>query len=652
MRLPWSRLVLQLALCGVGMGLASADPGDGDGCFRGLSSDGTSGILDLPSADPGCGFRLRSAAYLSGFVEDGYLLVGDRFRAISGGISVASTIGRHIELALQLSGQLGRTEQIDGPLAHASSSRVLSISHLKLQLKLFAPWGRFVHVALLPSVRMPTTAQDFVPAPLNTDASIDALLGVSLRPRLPQFPLRLSVLLGYVQDRSLRVLDAQDCMGGTVADCLRGRLESTAAYGVSLPRVRAAVGAELPLSLHRHVSLTPAVNYRAEVMVGDADPVLLALLGSGFPSAPLQGRVQQALSIGGRIGLSIPLAIDFGVRLGLQDAGYAMGAKLPLVTGYGGLSWELDLLGDSGRQPRSTLSPVATQPRVGPDGAPCRVAGVIRDAQSGQPLADSVVRFVGQRHNAILTDDKGSFSSAVLACGAIYIEASRGDRQTTRVPVVVAPGEQAAVEIRLPRRERTQSGGLWLTVRSSDGNRMQVRALLSRDAQQQPLLGEERGLFARVAAGAWLLRVDAAGYLSREQIVVIGDGAELRLDLVLQRRGVQPKVQLGPGELLLRDPVGFVPGGAALQAESERLLDEVIDVLIHHPEVALLRIEHQADLASSDALLLEQQAIAVRDYLVQHGIAPERVVATIADGPRRTPAKIVLKLPLERQITP
>ncbi len=652
MRLLWSRLVLHLALSGVGMGLASADPVAGDGCFRGLSTDGTSGILDLPSADPGCSFRLRSGAYLAGFVENGYLLVGDRFRSLSGGVSVASTLGRHIELALQLAGQLGRTEQVAGPLVGSNSSSVLSISQLKLQLKLFAPWGRFVHVALLPSVRMPTVAQDFVPAPLNTDASIDALLGVSLRPSVPQFPLRFSVLVGYVQDRSLRALDAQDCMGGTVADCLRGRLESTAAYGVSLPRLRGSIGAELPLMLHRHVSLTPALNYRAEVMVGDPDPVLLALLGTGFPSAPLQGRLQQAISIGGRIGLSIPLAIDFGVRLGLQNAGYAMGAKLPLVMGYGGLSWELDVLGDGGLGPRSTLGPVVPQVRGGPEGASCRVAGVIRDAQSGQPLADSVVRFVGQRHNAILTDDKGSFASAILACGAIHIEASRGDRQTTRIPVVVAPGEQAAVEIRLPRRERSQSGGLWLTVRASDGSRLSVRAMLSREAQHQPLLSEDSGLFARVAAGAWLLRVDAAGYLSREQVVVISDGTEQRLDLVMQKRGLLPKVQLGLGELLLREPVGFVSGGANLQPESERLLDEVIDVLIHHPEVALLRIEHQADLSMSDPLVIEQQAIAVRDYLVQHGIAPERVVATIADGPRRSTAKIVFKLPVERHAVP
>ena len=389
MRLLWSRLVLVFALLGVGYGMAVAEP-SGDGCFRGLSQDGTAGTLDLPSADPGCPWRLRSGAYLGGFVEDGYVIVGDRFRSIAGGMAMAATIGRHVELGLQLGAQLGRAEQIGGPLAGTTAPSLLSMSQLKVQLKLFSPWGRYVHVALLPSVRVPGTGQDFVPAPLNTDVSIDGLLQVSLQPKLPFLPLRLSMLLGYAQDRSLRALDAQDCMGGTVADCLRVRLESTAAYGVGLPRVRGSLGVELPLSLHRFLSITPAVIYRIEAIVGDPDPVLIALFGMGFPGAPLQSRFQQWLTIGGRLGLGIPLAIDFGVRVGLQSAGYAMGAKLPKVMGFGGLSWELDLLGDHGAGGRSG-SLTKAQPSPSTEPVRCRVSGTVRDAQTGQALADAVV---------------------------------------------------------------------------------------------------------------------------------------------------------------------------------------------------------------------------------------------------------------------
>ena len=104
MRLLWSWLVLVLALVGVGSrpamadASATADPS----CFRGLSADGSSGLFDQPSANPGCSWRLRTGSYLGGFVENGFLLVGDRFRSMGGGVAVAATLGQHIELALQL----------------------------------------------------------------------------------------------------------------------------------------------------------------------------------------------------------------------------------------------------------------------------------------------------------------------------------------------------------------------------------------------------------------------------------------------------------------------------------------------------------------------------------------------------------------------
>lgn len=633
MRLLCSGLVLLVTLLCVGRGAAWAEskPADERSCFRGLSLDGSSGLLDQPSANPGCAYRMRTASYLAGFVESGYLLVGDRFRSLSGAASVAATLGSHVELALQLGTQLSRLE----------SPSLLSMSQLKLQMKLHTSVGKLLHLAVLPSLRLPGVGQDFALAPANLDGSLDVIGEVSLARVLPQVPLVLLGQLGYVQDRSLRALDAQDCMGGTVADCLKARLQSTAAYSVGLPRVRIAVGAQVALTLARSLWLLPQVGYRLSVVVGPPDPVLLALLGMQVPTAPLQGRLQQELSIGARLGFGLPLSLDVGVRIGLQSAGYAMGAKIPTVVGIGALNVEIDLLGGVGRA--ATEEEAKKPPAPSRDSA-CFVAGTVRDEQSGQPLADAIVRFVGQRHNAILTDGKGSFSSGELSCGAVVIESSRGDHQTTRLPVVVSVGEHAAVELRLPKQSRAQSGRLWLSVQTDDGSKATARATLSRGGQVVSLLSEEGGLFARAAAGVWLLRVEAAGYLSREQTVVLSDGGEQRLQLLLHRRSTSPKAQLGGREITLASPLTFATGSSSLGSDSERTLDEVVDLLIHHPELTLLRIEHQADLSQSDVTLLEQQAIVVRDYLVQHGISPERVVAAVVEGPRRMPAKIVLRL--------
>lgn len=179
---------------------------------------------------------------------------------------------------------------------------------------------------------------------------------------------------------------------------------------------------------------------------------------------------------------------------------------------------------------------------------------------------------------------------------------------------------------------RASAGRLWLSLQSDDGSKLAARATLSREGQVVLLSSEEGGLFARVTAGAWILRVDAAGYLSREQTVVVSDGGEQRLSLALSRRGREPKVQLGSAEVVLVQPLLFAPGTASLTTEAERVLDEVVDLLIHHPELALLRVEHVADLQSVDPVVLEQQAIAVREVWSSKELPPNELSRRSSSG--------------------
>ena len=107
-----------------------------------------------------------------------------------------------------------------------------------------------------------------------------------------------------------------------------------------------------------------------------------------------------------------------------------------------------------------------------------------------------------------------------------------------------------------------------------------------------------------------VLRIGGAGFFRLAALVKV---QIQRLQLLLSRRGREPKVQLGGAEIVLLSPLLFGPGGASLSRDSERVLDEVVDLLIHHPELVQLRIEQAADLQAGDGNLLEQQVIAVRD---------------------------------------
>ena len=89
--------------------------------------------------------------------------------------------------------------------------------------------------------------------------------------------------------------------------------------------------------------------------------------------------------------------------------------------------------------------------------------------------------------------------------------------------------------------ERPAQGRLWLELRDEGGGPVRATATLSRDGQSVELSPQPGGLLTRGPAGPWTLRVDANGYLSREQTVVLPSGGEQRLSLTLLRRPAAPR---------------------------------------------------------------------------------------------------------------
>jgi hypothetical protein len=260
------------------------------------------------------------------------------------------------------------------------------------------------------------------------------------------------------------------------------------------------------------------------------------------------------------------------------------------------------------------------------------------------------VRFVGVAQNALLTNARGEFESGPLPAGSLEVEASRSDHLTTRTTLVVRAGEEMVAELDLETAARALPARLLLSVLDESEQPIKTAALsLTRPghslAMEPPAATAQPAQWlAKVSAGAWRLRINAAGYLSRELLLVLNPGEERLLNLRLLSRTRPPRVALAADEILLTEPLQFVVASRplALTPASQRQLDEVIDLLIHHPELHQLRIEAP----SGDNV--DAQLIAIREYLVQGGIAPERVRASELVGdpsPRPPSPRIQLKLP-------
>ena len=214
---------------------------------------------------------------LAGFSQGGYLLADDSFTQAAGKLQIAASLGSHLEAGLQIGGRASRAVR---PLmeGQAAENPLLALGGIDLSLKLHTQWGRLVHAAVQPVLRIHSGPDDLGPDFRSADLGVDILGTVDLQRAVSALPLRLHWLVGYIYDRSSELLGGQDCMAAGSAQCLATRLISTAAYDVGQPRLRLAIGADALFAVHRKLSLGPLFAYHVDVIIGEGDPVLRELL--------------------------------------------------------------------------------------------------------------------------------------------------------------------------------------------------------------------------------------------------------------------------------------------------------------------------------------------------------------------------------------
>ncbi|MDC0711170.1 OmpA family protein [Stigmatella sp. ncwal1] len=91
-----------------------------------------------------------------------------------------------------------------------------------------------------------------------------------------------------------------------------------------------------------------------------------------------------------------------------------------------------------------------------------------------------------------------------------------------------------------------------------------------------------------------------------------------------------PLVTLSRARFELTGKVLFVPAQPILDPASRSLLDWVVKVIQEHPEFPLIVVGAHTDnrgFASANLQLSQARAVAVRQYLIQKGVAPERLEA-------------------------
>jgi outer membrane protein OmpA-like peptidoglycan-associated protein len=87
-------------------------------------------------------------------------------------------------------------------------------------------------------------------------------------------------------------------------------------------------------------------------------------------------------------------------------------------------------------------------------------------------------------------------------------------------------------------------------------------------------------------------------------------------------------VVITPDKLIIKEKVHFASGLARLLPDSSKLLDQIANVLVEHPSLALISIEGHTDNRGSGALnqaLSQGRAQSVYDYLITSGVDARRL---------------------------
>jgi len=90
------------------------------------------------------------------------------------------------------------------------------------------------------------------------------------------------------------------------------------------------------------------------------------------------------------------------------------------------------------------------------------------------------------------------------------------------------------------------------------------------------------------------------------------------------------KTEVTKDEIKLKERVEFQTDSAVLLPTSTPILDEVVKVMSEHPELEHVRVGGHTDSTSTpehNMKLSEQRAASVKQYLIDHGIAADRLVS-------------------------
>jgi outer membrane protein OmpA-like peptidoglycan-associated protein len=130
--------------------------------------------------------------------------------------------------------------------------------------------------------------------------------------------------------------------------------------------------------------------------------------------------------------------------------------------------------------------------------------------------------------------------------------------------------------------------------------------------------------------GTITIKADADGYMLHVQTVDIRPREDSRTEVTLFKRPAKGDVEIAGNELKIKRQIHFETDSAKISLDSTGLLEEIADTMLRNPCLKQIEIQGHTDNTGSkdhNKVLSDQRANAVREWLLQHGVEPGRLLA-------------------------
>jgi OmpA-OmpF porin, OOP family len=462
----------------------------------------------------------------------------------------------------------------------------------------------------------------------GTSGKLRGLMTADLRETEKQLPLRFSFNAGYSLDNTGTLIEKVEASRGTSIT----RIER---FGLNINRVDhfdMSLGGEAFLSQER---VRPFIEYNLAIPVNRQNYLCKPNNPSGDKCLALEPIAPSKLTFGGRFfpwkqGFALTAALDVGVT-GTATFIEEVAPVAPWTL-FLGAGWAADT---RDRPPVEKIKTVEKIVEIKPPSR-TRIKGFVHEGEKTEGIAQAIVSWDNHPETTSLatgTDgsflthelDEGPYTFGVKAEGfkagtcTITLGKGQGPEATVDCPLVALPRVGTIVGIVKDAENQAAVNGA--SIKITDGG----NKALDGNADMN---GSFR--FEQVSPGTATITVEADGYMSLVQPLDVQIRKDNTVDLLIRKRPKNGLVNVGKTEISIKQQVQFAVDSANILPESNALLTEIADALIHNPRIKRIEVQGHTDNsgnADRNKVLSEERASAVRTWLTSHGVTPDRLVA-------------------------